>query len=357
MIAAILVAAVAFGCSSSGDDSSKPVLTPSVSRETPPAGPYHEEKGLTRAGLKIQSDKTGPEKDGITSLPRPPAAGGVSVEKLTGYKTQGDSVTIKSASFPDAVVAVTLPLGYEKHPNKRYPLVIAFGGAGECVKPPKQGALAWMHYYKTDEAVRALQNNHLDAKDFRGLVSEAHLKSFNARLKRRPYDGLILACPYSPPLALGSALEFPEYEAYIMDELIPELKKRYRVDPDRIGVDGVSMGGARSMYYGLKYPEVFASIGSVQGAFGPFLDVYRDLVRAKADLLKKRSIQLVTSDKDPLAPSVEKMHKLLMSNGIAHRYHVLTGPHDYIFNQGPGSLALLVFHNEALKPAKAGPIR
>jgi len=189
------------------------------------------------------------------------------------------------------------------------------------------------------------------------LVSEAHLKAFNRRLKLQPYDGIILACPYSPPLPFGGGREFPEYEAYIIEELIPMLKKRYRVDAGRIGVDGVSMGGARSMYYGFKYPEIFASIGSVQGAFGPFLENYAELVGSKGDILKKRSIQLVTSDKDPLAPSVEKMHRLLLSKGIAHRFHVLTGPHDYIFNQGPGSIALLVFHNEALKAGAVGPVK
>jgi len=353
----MLVAVALSGCSDPVENPSKPVVTPSVSREAPPAKTSHDQKAPTPSDLKIESDKTDRVRDKFSALPWPRASGEPKVEKLAGYKTQGEYVTINSVNFPDSSVAVTLPLGYENHPRKRYPLVIAFGGAGECAKPPRQGALAWMHYYKTDEAVRALQNNHLDARDFRGLVSEAHLKAFNRRLKQRPYEGLILACPYSPPLPFGGGRESPEYEAYIIEELIPMLKQRYRVDAGRIGVDGVSMGGARSMYYGFKYPEIFASIGSVQGAFGPFLENYAELVRSKGDVLKERSIQLVTSDKDPLAPSVEKMHRLLLSNGIAHRYHILTGPHDYIFNQGPGSIALLVFHNEALNAGAVGPVK
>lgn len=111
------------------------------------------------------------------------------------------------------------------------------------------------------------------------------------------------------------------------------------------------------MYYGFKYPNVFASVGSVQGAFGPFMEVYEEMARANCDLLKKRSIQLVTSDKDVLAPSVDRMHRMLVTNGIPHKYNVLTGPHDYIFNQGPGSIALLMFHNEALKATTVGPTK
>ena len=147
-----------------------------------------------------------------------------------------------------------------------------------------------------------------------------HLDEFNRRLKNSPYDGVILVCPYSPLLSPLVRLETPEYESYIVEELIPALKDRYRVASGSVGVDGVSMGGARSMYYGFKYPNVFSSIGSVQGAFGPYLEIYSDLVRTNRDILKTKAIQLVTSDGDSMAPSVEKMHRLLDSHGISHRY-------------------------------------
>jgi len=243
---------------------------------------------------------------------------------------------------------VTLPLDYNEQTETTYPLVIAFGGAGECIRHPRDGALAWMLYYKTDEAVSALRVNRLEPTDFRGLAKPAHVRDFNARLRKHPYEGIILACPSSPSLSPMVGPEFPDYEAYIVEELIPALKKRYRVAPNAVGVDGVSMGGSRSMYYGFKYPEIFASIGAVQGAFGPYLDAYRELIAKNREMLKKRHIQLVTSDRDPMAPSVAKLHHLLEAERIPHTYLMLAGPHDYIFNQGPGALSLLVFHNEAL---------
>ena len=257
------------------------------------------------------------------------------VERIAGYETRAEYLSIPSQKYPDAVVAVMLPIDYDDQPDKKYPLVIAFGGAGECAKSPRLGALAWMHYYRTDEAVRALQHGRLVSRDFRGLITDKQLYDFNRRLKECPYRGMILACPSSPLLSPQSKLEFPEYEAFIIHDLIPELQKRYRVTPDHIGVDGVSMGGARSMYYGFKYPEVFASIGSIQGAFGPYLDIYRELVKRNKAALKARSIQLVTSDGDVMQHSVNEMRKLLQAEGISHRYLRLTGPHDYIFNQGP----------------------
>ncbi|HTY22378.1 MAG TPA: alpha/beta hydrolase-fold protein [Desulfomonilaceae bacterium] len=278
-------------------------------------------------------------------------------EMISGFKTPAEYLTISSKRFPEAVVAVMLPLEYERESKRKYPLVIAFGGAAECARPSKKGALAWIHYYKSDEAVLALGHNQLTSEDFRGLITPERLEDFNGGLKRHPYGGVILACPASPLLSLKARLEFPDYETFVMEELIPALKSRYRVAPGKIGVDGVSMGGSRSMYYGFKYPEVFSSIGSVQGAFGPYLDILGDLASKKKDLLRQRFIQLVTSDGDTMAPSVERLHRLLVSEDIDHVYLKLTGPHDYIFNQGPGALALLVFHNRVLGTVARGPVK
>ncbi|MGB6067723.1 MAG: alpha/beta hydrolase-fold protein [Desulfomonilaceae bacterium] len=307
--------------------------------------------------LKAETDNDG-ENQGkgapdsgraVASIPPPKPAQRLIVEKLPGYKIPAEYVTVPSQKYSEGTVVVSLPLDYEKNTSKKYPLVIAFGGAGECARSPRDGALAWLYYYKTDEAVLALANNRLTPTDFRGLVTPHRLNDFNRRLKQRPYEGIIVACPSSPLLTPLVGVEYPEYEEYIMNELVPVLKKRYRVADNRLGVDGVSMGGSRSMYYGLKYPEVFYSIGSIQGAFGPYFDIYRHFVKRNRQILRKRSIQLVTSDHDPLAPSVEKMHELLREFSIPHRYLKLTGPHDYIFNQGPGALELLVFHDRALR--------
>lgn len=277
------------------------------------------------------------------------------IERISGYKTAAEYFILPSKKFPHSVAVVTLPQDYGENPDKKYPLVIAFGGAGECARPPKTGALAWMHYYKSDEAIQALGRNYLEVSDFRGLIKSSELEEFNNRLKQSPYAGVILVCPYSPLLSAHVKLETPEYEAYIVEQLVPALRKHYRVAPGGIGVDGVSMGGARSLYYGLKYPEIFGSIGSVQGAFGPYFDIYEDLLDRNRENLRKKSIQIVTSDGDSMAISNAKMHSLLESKGIPHRYVVMTGPHDYIFNQGPGSLALLTFHNQAPRRELSGP--
>lgn len=338
---------IVWGCSSTEKES------PRVATPKPAASQVTAETSSTRV-MESEPGKAPPveEKPQTVEAPRPAAPAppsGPTVEKIPGYKVPAEYLSLPSKHFSQNITAISLPIDYEKNPDKKYPLVIVFGGAGECARAPREGALAWMRYYKTDEAVAALAGNHLDANNFRGLASPAHVRDFNRKLSTKPYKGVILACPASPLTSGIMGPEFPEYEAYLIDELIPALKKRYRVTENSIGVDGVSMGGARSMYYGFKYPEIFSSVGSVQGAFGPFMEIYRDLVIWNAAALRKRHIQLVTSDKDVMAHSVLKLHQLLVANKIPHAYLTLTGPHDYIFNQGPGALALLLFHDQALR--------
>jgi len=56
----------------------------------------------------------------------------------------------------------------------------------------------------------------------------------------------------------------------------------------------------------------------------------------------------VTSDGDVMATSVERLRGLLVDAHIPVKFSKLSGPHDYIFNQGPGAISLLIFHNDVL---------
>lgn len=61
-----------------------------------------------------------------------------------------------------------------------------------------------------------------------------------------------------------------KYESYIIQELIPEIDKKYRTlkDKNHRVMAGLSMGGFGSVKFGLKYPEMFSLIGSFSGALG-----------------------------------------------------------------------------------------
>jgi putative tributyrin esterase len=61
-----------------------------------------------------------------------------------------------------------------------------------------------------------------------------------------------------------------KWESYIVQELIPEVDKKFRTNTGRNqrAIAGLSMGGFGALKFGLKYPEKFVLAGSFSGALG-----------------------------------------------------------------------------------------
>jgi putative tributyrin esterase len=59
-----------------------------------------------------------------------------------------------------------------------------------------------------------------------------------------------------------------KYESYIMQELIPDVEKRFRVVSERNqrAIAGLSMGGYGSLKFGVKFPQQFVFVASMSGA-------------------------------------------------------------------------------------------
>jgi enterochelin esterase family protein len=59
------------------------------------------------------------------------------------------------------------------------------------------------------------------------------------------------------------------FGSILLEEVLPEVERTYRVNPDRQAraIAGLSMGGSQALYLGLKHRDRFAWIGSFSGAF------------------------------------------------------------------------------------------
>jgi putative tributyrin esterase len=59
-----------------------------------------------------------------------------------------------------------------------------------------------------------------------------------------------------------------KYESYIVQELIPDVEKRFRASSAREGraIAGLSMGGYGALKFGIKHPELFVFAASMSGA-------------------------------------------------------------------------------------------
>lgn len=77
-----------------------------------------------------------------------------------------------------------------------------------------------------------------------------------------------------------------KYESYILQELIPDVQRRYRTIEKREGraIAGLSMGGYGALKLGVKHPEMFAFAASMSGALDAAVWTESDLREFGAEL-------------------------------------------------------------------------
>ena len=152
------------------------------------------------------------------------------------------------------------------------------------------------------------------------------------------------------------------YESYIVEELIPDVDRRFRTVASREGraVAGLSMGGYGSLKFGLKHPESFAFAASMSGALSapsypldsptpdwirPSIarvygemgtatrrdnDIFR-IVREmpRSDVASLPYFYLDCGTEDPFFPNSRDFSALLVEKKIPHEFRELPGTHGW----------------------------
>jgi S-formylglutathione hydrolase FrmB len=152
-----------------------------------------------------------------------------------------------------------------------------------------------------------------------------------------------------------------KFETYIIEELIPDVERRYRAlgGRDARAVAGLSMGGYGALKFGVKHPQLFALAASLSGAFdaaswdasdqrvvafvrpsiaraygamGTDARRQNDLFKLFSDLPAERfaSLPFIYFDcgtEDFLINSNRALSELLLKRKIPHEYRQLPGAH------------------------------
>jgi hypothetical protein len=249
------------------------------------------------------------------------------------------------------VVVVVVP---QRAPDERFPVLIAMHGRGETLKGPERGARGWVDDYALGRAAKRLAHPPLVSDDFEGFVEAKRLAELNAALAKEPYRGMIVACPYVPDMLGGDdpfAAATP-LARFLVDVLIPRLYAETPAigTPASTGIDGVSLGGRAAVGVGLLRPESFGAVSTLQPALDP--GNANDIAeRTRQARLKNPSLRfrLLTSSGDYYRTTLASIHGTLEFAKVPHDYLVVTGPHDYAFNRGPGALEMLAYHDRVLR--------
>jgi predicted esterase len=241
----------------------------------------------------------------------------------------------------------------ERPQNERWPVVIAFHGMAESKQGKEKGYRAWVDRYGLVSAFEALLGGPLTPQNFRGLVRDAQLQALNAELAARAFRGLFVVCVYTPDLLarVSTPAKIDAFADWVANRLVPKVRGRFPVastEPREVGVDGVSLGGMVALEVGLRHPDVFGAVGAIQPAVRGREAEIADRA-ARAMVQHRQAVRLLSSDEDPLLPTTKKLSSELRERHVAHTLTVTPGGHDYTFNQGPGSIELLRFHDRALR--------
>jgi dienelactone hydrolase len=251
------------------------------------------------------------------------------------------------ADQPDGQrAAIFAPPGSES-----WPVLVALHGRGEAGRGLDAGARGWRDDYDLDLVRERLEKGTLDPADVHGMLSEPRLAAIRASLAAAPWKGIVVACPYTPVPNGKRPEDLAPFGRFLEKRLLPKVAevKKGPVTMEATGIDGVSMGGRWALDLGLTMPEVFGAVGAMQAAIrteeaAEFADR-----AATVSLRYRQTLRLVSSSDDPFLEPTLALAKELEARHVPHDLVVTGGPHDYIWNRGPGAAEMLVYHERVLR--------
>ncbi len=239
-------------------------------------------------------------------------------------------------------------------PDGRFPVLVALHGRGEALKAPADGALGWPRDYAMVRAIGRLRSPPLHESDYEGLVEANRLDEANASLAATPFGGVIVACPWFPDVRPAATGDIAPYARFILDVLLPRVRRDTPAltRPEATGIDGVSLGGVLALRIGLSCPDAFGAVGGIQAALSDEQESeWTALARSARAAHSGLHLRLLTSHDDYFRDAIFSVSRAWDAAGITHDFADVPGPHDYVFNRGPGSIELLLWHDRMLARA------
>lgn len=241
-------------------------------------------------------------------------------------------------------------------PKTSLPLLVLLHGLGET-SDEHAGTHAWLERYGLGRAWQGLANPPLP-RERPSFLSDAEADARSQCLARRPFAGLCVVCPYLPhPRTLAASdPKFERYAAWLGDALLPAVRDRVPEatrSSAQTGIAGVSLGGFVALQAALNRAADYATVGSVQGAFG--VELATSLARRLAASFRApgRSVYIATSQGDPYRAANETLSRQLVALGVPSALCSRRGPHNQPWLREVGSADLLLWHDRALRRSVA----
>ena len=202
--------------------------------------------------------------------------------------------------------SVYLPPSYLAHPERQYPVLYLLHGYGQNYRSWPEGG------------------NLKTIAD--GAIADGSCRE------------MIIVCPDGHNTFYGNTYSDMRYEDFMIEELLPAVESRYRVDVSGgRAIAGLSMGGYGAAYHAFKRPQLFSSSYAMSGAFAAnvgnvttVMSLVQGMTDGQRDVLPSFTMECGTEDW-LVYNSNQELHRVLESAGVEHTYITRPGQHDWAF--------------------------
>jgi len=292
--------------------------------------------------IGVQSDIAAADaeegKEGLDVLEVTTAAEGTRIEYLSVYSP---------AMEREIKAVVVLPPCYGEDPSREFPVLYTLHGANA----------PYDTWAKMSKLRSALADKPFIYTCFDGDAVSMYLDSYYPVSTHRRGEE-------------DTGLKKSLFKTFFFDEFVPVIDRRYRINGEKRGVTGFSMGGLGAVNYMLERPDFFCSVSILSSAFLDLKDrEYRGLGRLEKMLGSPeeyperyaavdhygRFAELCASGEtfppiyshcgldDFLLEQNRKMTAFLEASGVEIEYAETEGGHDWAFWH-PASVGVAEFH-------------
>jgi enterochelin esterase-like enzyme len=179
----------------------------------------------------------------------------------------------------------------------------------------------------------------------RGADHESYLgEELYAALARQGGTAPLVAFPRSNPDSYWHDREGGSWGSNVVEEVVPRLVERFDIEPERVAIGGISMGGFGAFSVARLDPGAFCAIGAhspaiwergadtAPGAFDDESDFAANdlisLARAEERLFAGRQVWIDVGADDPFAEAAEMLAEALDAGGARVSFRLWQGAHE-----------------------------
>lgn len=256
--------------------------------------------------------------------------------------------------LPGRIVRRVLVL-IPKHlqPDDRVPLLILLHGYKQ-IRPERRAIHAWQKEFGVLESYERLRAPPVRPRHpTTGYLTAERQKSLRRALTRRPFKGLVLACPVTPNpyRTYPQGNPFDLFAAWLQETMLPEVARQAPIldTPESTGLAGVSMGGYVGIEVLYRRPWLFGAFTAIQSAIERGRQHrYADRIAEAFDQHGPVPLHVLTSSRDSYRAINRSFYRNLRERGIGASFDQPPGAHQNVWVEEVGSLETLFWQDRVL---------